>query len=38
MNHVLHRIDEENEEEHHEVIGRNHNYLHSIDHLYKKKN
>jgi hypothetical protein len=34
---VLDHIDEENIEEHHEVINRNHNYLHSIDHLSKNK-
>ncbi len=32
---VLHHIDEENEEVHHEVINQNHNHLHSIDHLLK---
>jgi hypothetical protein len=35
---VLHHIVEENKEEHHEVTSRNHNYLHRIDHLFKKKN
>ena len=34
---VLDHIFEENEEVHHEVKDRTHNYLHRIDHLYQIK-